>query len=66
MLAEPGGKPKPVDVVLGLDDGAFIEVSGPGLKEGDVVVVNQVGDEAKDRRAPTPPAGALRQGGPRL
>jgi HlyD family secretion protein len=66
VLAEPGGKPKPVDVVLGLDDGAFIEVSGPGLKEGDVVVVNQVGDEAKDRRAPTPPAGALRQGGPRL
>jgi len=59
------GKLKPVAVTLGLDDGAFIEVSSPDLKPGDTIVVNQI-SEREDKRAPTPGPGALRQGGPRL
>ena len=36
------GALKPVAVSTGLDDGALIEVSGEGLREGDKVVVNQI------------------------
>jgi HlyD family secretion protein len=70
------GKLRPVDVTTGLDDGALIEVSGGGLKAGDVIVVNAVNPN-EERRAPGGGAGGpggagqgnangIRQGGPRL
>lgn len=36
------GKLKAVPVTVGLDDGANVEVSGPGLTAGETVVVNQI------------------------
>ena len=38
FLAE-GGKPKPIDVRVGLSDGAMSEVTGDGLAEGNEVIV---------------------------
>ena len=35
------GKPRRVQVVTGLSDGKFTEVSGEGLKEGDEVVTGE-------------------------
>jgi HlyD family secretion protein len=43
------GSPRQLRVQTGLDDGTLIEVSGPGLKAGDDVVVNAI-------RADTAPA----------
>jgi HlyD family secretion protein len=64
----------PVDVTIGLDDGTLIEVSGPGLHAGDIVVVNEVSAEQRrpgtgqgqGLRAATPGAPGGGQGGPRL
>ncbi len=53
-----GGKLVAVRVRTGLDDGTLIEVSGPDLHEGDVVVVNAVRPN-DSRAAPS----ANRQGG---
>lgn len=63
------GKLQAVPVTTGIDDGALVEVSGPGLKAGDRVVVNAVvaGEAAPDRHAaPAPnPGQAFRPPGPR-
>ena len=40
------GSLQPVSVRTGLDDGTLIEVSGPGLKAGDAVVVNAIRPDA--------------------
>ena len=61
------GKIHPVAVTTGLDDGTMIEVSGPGLTEGTVVVVNEIGpDDEKRPSASTPLNPAIRPGGPRF
>ena len=66
------GELKAVPVTTGIDDGALIEVSGPGLKPGDKVVVNAVaakesGSGAERRAASAPnPGQAFRPPGPRL
>ena len=67
------GTLRPVDVTIGLDDGALVEVSGEGLQPGDKVVVNQIvpGDQGRPGAGPNP---TFRQGqgqgagpgGPRL
>jgi HlyD family secretion protein len=58
------GKPAPVEVRTGLDDGTLIEVSGPDLKEGDVVVVNAVRpNEPKPEAAERAPGAASPRGG---
>jgi HlyD family secretion protein len=50
------GKPVPVQVRTGLDDGTLIEVSGEELKEGDIVVVNAVrSGETKPEGGERPP-----------
>jgi HlyD family secretion protein len=47
------GKLEAVPVRTGLDDGTLVEVSGEGLKEGDVVVVNAVrANEARTEQRP--------------
>ncbi len=38
-----GGKPKPIDVRVGLTDGTMAEVSAPGLAEGMQVIIGQQG-----------------------
>jgi HlyD family secretion protein len=38
-VMDPQGKPRPVQVTLGLTDGSYTEVSGGGLKQGDQAVV---------------------------
>jgi hypothetical protein len=40
------GSLQPVSARTGLDDGTLIEVSGPGLKAGDAVVVNAIRPDA--------------------
>ena len=65
---EADGKLKSVPVTLGLDDGTLIEISGPGISEGDTVVVNQI-NENEEKRAPGPGnanANAFRPAGPRF
>jgi HlyD family secretion protein len=41
MLAE--GKPKAIDVRVGLSDGTMSEVSGDGLAEGVELIIGQTG-----------------------
>jgi hypothetical protein len=70
-----------VQVTTGLDDGTLIEISGPGLKPGDRVVVNEIVSEDRRRAGSGPgqgqgqglrppgaggPGGGFGQGGPRL
>ncbi len=66
------GELEAVPVTTGIDDGALIEVSGPGLKEGDRVVVNAISEKSTasggDRREPGFPNQnqSFRPPGPRL
>ncbi len=66
------GSLKEVPVITGIDDGALIEVSGPGLKPGDRVVVNALLPEGSrpgaERSGPpgSNPGQGFRAGGPRL
>jgi len=46
-LLDAEGKPVPVAITTGISDGAFVEVTGGELKEGDEVVVEQVTTQAK-------------------
>jgi HlyD family secretion protein len=46
------GELRPVQVQLGIDDGSVIEVAGEGLSEGDKVVINEAGGDARDRSRP--------------
>jgi len=66
FIAGPDGKPMPVDVRLGLSDGATTELIGTigerKLAEGDLVYVGVVGAASKPGPA-TPP---MRPAGPRL
>jgi HlyD family secretion protein len=67
-VLEADGKLKSVPVALGLDDGSMVEISGPGISEGDTVVVNQI-NENEEKRAPGPGnanANAFRPAGPRF
>jgi HlyD family secretion protein len=48
------GKPKPIDVRVGLTDGTATEISGPGVVEGMEVIVGQQGGAS----APSAPKGA--------
>jgi HlyD family secretion protein len=58
------GKLVPVQVRTGLDDGTLVEVSGDGLKEGDVVVVNAVRpNQPKPEGGERPPGASQRLGG---
>jgi hypothetical protein len=47
----------PVQVTTGLDDGTLIEVSGPGLRAGDRVVVNEIVPEDRRRAGGGPGQG---------
>jgi hypothetical protein len=62
------GKLTPVRVQTGLDDGTLIEVWGPDLHEGDVVVVNAVRrDEPRQQQSDNRQGGlGFRGGGFRL
>jgi HlyD family secretion protein len=71
------GKPQPLRVRTGLDDGTLIEVSGPGLKAGDDVVVNAVrpdsargasaaNDGSRPGANPAARSGSFQGGGPRF
>lgn len=66
FIPGPDGKPTPVDVRLGLSDGAFTEVistvGDTKLAEGDLVYIGVVGAASKPGPA-TPP---MRPAGPRL
>jgi HlyD family secretion protein len=42
------GKPRPVDVRVGLTDGSLTEVSAEGLKEGDDVIIGTVAPAARE------------------
>jgi HlyD family secretion protein len=46
-LLDTEGKPVPVAITTGISDGAFVEVTGGELKEGDEVIVEQVTTQAK-------------------
>lgn len=48
----PGGEPRALEVVVGISDGAFTEVSGADIAEGVDVIVDEEGGEA------APPGGA--------
>ncbi|MGB6451882.1 MAG: hypothetical protein WBE92_14120, partial [Steroidobacteraceae bacterium] len=61
------GKLVPVRVQTGLDDGTLIEVWGPDLHEGDVVVVNAVRPgESREQPAGNRQGGLGFRGGFRL
>jgi len=54
-VIDTDGKPKAVNVTLGISDGSFTEVSAGDLKEGQDVIVGLVGSGGG--RGPTPPQG---------
>jgi HlyD family secretion protein len=58
-VLDEGGRPKDVNVRLGLSDGSFSEVVGENLKEGMQLIV---GTAAADGTRPAPKS----SGGPRL
>ena len=61
------GALRPVQVTIGLDDGALVEVSGEGLEAGDAVVVNRAGSSGSERSGATPDQNrTFRGAGPRL
>lgn len=49
------GRPEPVSVVAGLDDGAFTEIVSGGLKSGDRVIINEIRSERSSTRPQRPP-----------
>ena len=60
-VLQPDGQQKPVNVTLGLTDGANTEVTGGGLKEGDRVILASL--EKKSGGTTAPPTGGR---GPRF
>jgi len=57
FVLDADGRPRAVPVRTGLTDGAFTEVSGEGLKEGDTVIIGQ---QSAGTAPPARPAGAPR------
>jgi HlyD family secretion protein len=57
FVLDAEGRPRAVPVRTGLTDGAFTEVSGEGLKEGDTVIIGQ---QSAGTAPPARPAGAPR------
>ena len=57
FVLDTEGRPRAVPVRTGLTDGAFTEVSGEGLKEGDTVIIGQ---QSAGTAPPVRPAGAPR------
>mgnify|MGYP000570695965 CR=1 FL=1 len=57
FVLDAGGGPRAVAVRTGLTDGAFTEVSGEGLKEGDTIIVGvqTAGAPAQKSAAPAVP-----------
>jgi len=57
FVLDAGGAPRAVAVRTGLTDGAFTEVSGEGLKEGDTIIVGvqTAGAPAQKSAAPAGP-----------
>jgi HlyD family secretion protein len=68
-VMDPKGKPRPVQVTLGLTDGTYTEVSGGGLKPGDQVIIASFSKNAGAAPATASPfgggggAGGGRKGG---
>jgi HlyD family secretion protein len=68
-VMDPKGKPRPVQVTLGLTDGSYTEVSGGALKPGDPAIVASFSKNAGAASASTSPfsggggAGGGRKGG---
>ena len=56
FLAEGSGPPRAVSVRTGLTDGAFTEIAGEGVKDGDTVIIGLQGSAAGSR-TPAPAAG---------
>ena len=58
-MLDAGSAPRAVAVRTGLTDGAFTEVSGEGLKEGDTIIVGVQAAGAPAQKSASP-------AGPRL
>jgi HlyD family secretion protein len=62
-VMDPQGKPRPVQVTLGLTDGSYTEVSGGGLKQGDQAVVASFSKNAGASATNASPFGGSGAGG---
>jgi hypothetical protein len=50
----PQGRPVPVEITTGISDGSYTEVASGELKEGQEVIVEQVGTNNKSSSSQTP------------
>ena len=50
LYALAAGRPKPVEVKLGISDGAFIEIAGGPLKLGDLVILDEKAEDGRKER----------------
>ncbi len=61
ILPSPGATPVAASIHVGISDGSFVEVLDGPVKEGDAIVTEQVGDDAR----PSSPGGGGGGRGPR-
>jgi HlyD family secretion protein len=59
-VLDAGGKPRPVEIKVGISDGIYTEVTD-GLKEGDKVITGTTAPQAGGQRSGSSPFGGMRR-----